>query len=78
LFHYSKFFEQKWLASSRIKVQYRAEFFNIFNLLQWFGVNSGIGNVANPDSRVTIPGTFGQLVSTRNSGKNQLALKFVF
>jgi Carboxypeptidase regulatory-like domain/TonB-dependent Receptor Plug Domain len=64
--------------TERVKLQYRAEFFNIFNNLQWFGVNSGIGNVANPDSRVTDPGTFGQLVSTRDSRKIQMALKLTF
>jgi carboxypeptidase family protein len=31
----------------RLKLQYRAEFFNIFNHTQWFGINTSISNVAN-------------------------------
>jgi Carboxypeptidase regulatory-like domain/TonB-dependent Receptor Plug Domain len=65
--------------TERIKLQYRAEFFNIFNSLQWFGVNTGI-SATNPDSPVTAAtrGTSGQLTTTRDSRKIQMALKFYF
>jgi hypothetical protein len=65
--------------TERIRLQYRAEFFNIFNSLQWFGVNTGI-SATNPDNRVTAAtrGTSGQLTTTRDSRKIQMALKFYF
>jgi len=58
-------------------LQYRAEFFNIFNHTQWFGINSGI-SATNPNSPVTDPGTSGQLTSTRDARKIQMALKITF
>ncbi len=65
--------------TERIKLQYRAEFFNIFNHTQWFGINTGI-SATNPDSPVTAAtrGTSGQLSSARDSRKIQMALKFSF
>jgi hypothetical protein len=64
--------------TERLKLQYRAEFFNIFNHTQWFGVDSTINNIANENSPVTSPGTFGQLNSTRDARKIQMALKLTF
>jgi hypothetical protein len=65
--------------TERIKLQYRAEFFNIFNSLQWFGVNTGI-SVPNPNSPLlpTNQGSSGQLSNARDSRKIQMALKISF
>jgi hypothetical protein len=76
-FDFSLFKDFKF--TEKIKLQYRAEFFNIFNHLQWFGINTGI-SATNPDSPVTAAtrGTSGQLTSARDSRKIQMALKFYF
>jgi hypothetical protein len=65
--------------TEKIKLQYRAEFYNIFNHLQWFAVNTGISGT-NPGDPVTAAtrGTSGQLTSARDSRKIQMALKFSF
>ena len=65
--------------TEKVRLQYRAEFFNIFNHLQWFGVNTGI-SATNPDSPVTAAtrGTSGQLTSARDSRKIQMAMKLFF
>jgi hypothetical protein len=56
--------------TERLKLQYHTEFFNIFNHLEWFGVNSSISNVANSGGQVTDPGTFGQLNLTRDGAQD--------
>jgi len=65
--------------TERVRLQYRAEFFNLFNHLQWFGINTGI-SATNPDSPVTAAtrGTSGQLSSARDSRKIQMAMKLFF
>ena len=65
--------------TEKIKLQYRAEFYNIFNHLQWVGVNTGI-SATNPGDAVTTAtrGTSGQLTSTRDPRNIQMALKLSF
>jgi Carboxypeptidase regulatory-like domain/TonB-dependent Receptor Plug Domain len=65
--------------TERMSLQYRAEFFNIFNNTQWFGINTGI-NVPNPNSPVTeaTRGQSGIITSTRDPRSIQMALKLFF
>ncbi|MCI0390717.1 MAG: Plug and carboxypeptidase regulatory-like domain-containing protein [Acidobacteria bacterium] len=65
--------------TERISLQYRAEFFNIFNHTQWFGFNTGI-SVPNPNSPVTAAsrGQSGIVASTRDPRNIQMALKLFF
>ncbi|HZN11890.1 MAG TPA: hypothetical protein VFC61_09435, partial [Blastocatellia bacterium] len=65
--------------TERVRLQYRAEFFNIFNHTQWFGVNTGI-SAANPGDPVTAAtrSTSGQFTSTRDPRNIQMALKLLF
>lgn len=51
----------------RLTLQFRAEFFNIFNHTQWAGVGATFGS-----------GTFGQVTSARDPRITQLALRLVF
>jgi hypothetical protein len=76
-FDFSLFKDFKF--TERIRLQYRAEFFNIFNKLQWFGINTGV-SATNPGSPVTAAtrGTSGQLTSTRDPRNIQMALKLFF
>jgi len=54
-------------VTEKTSVQFRAEFFNIFN-----NVNFGM-----PDGTVT-SGTFGKIFSARSARILQFALKFIF
>src|SRR5262245_2679133 len=65
--------------TERVSMQYRAEFFNLFNHTQWFGVNTGI-NVPNENSPL-LPvnrGQSGLISNTRDSRNIQMALKLFF
>lgn len=63
----------------RVKLQYRAEFFNLFNHTQWFGINGNI-DVPNENSPVTsaTQGQSGLVNSTRDPRNIQMALKLTF
>ena len=50
-----------------VQLQFRAEFFNLFNHTQWAGVSSAVG-AAN----------FGQITSTRDPRLTQLGLRLIF
>ncbi len=65
--------------AERIRVQFRFETFNTFNIVQWAGVNTGL-NVPNPNTAPTAAtrGTFGQVNSTRDPRTIQLGLKLLF
>ncbi|MFN7931279.1 MAG: TonB-dependent receptor [Blastocatellia bacterium] len=76
-FDFSVFKDFKF--TEKLKLQYRAEFYNIFNHLQWVGVNTGV-SAPNPGQAVTTAtrGTSGQLNSTRDPRNIQMALKLSF
>ena len=54
-------------ADHAVQLQFRAEFFNLFNHTQWAGVSSAVG-AAN----------FGQITSTRDPRLTQLGLRLIF
>jgi hypothetical protein len=66
--------------TERVNLQYRAEFFNIFNNTQWFGFTNQISaiNVDNPGLPVSIPGQSGIINQARDPRNIQMALKLTF
>jgi hypothetical protein len=60
-------FIKKTQLRERIALQFRAEFFNLFNHTQFSGVGTGFGS-----------GTFGQVTSARSPRVSQLALRLAF
>jgi hypothetical protein len=50
-----------------VRLQFRAEFFNIFNHTQWASVGASVGS-----------STFGQVVSARDPRITQLGLRLTF
>jgi len=53
--------------AENVTLQFRAEFFNLFNHSQFLGVGTTVG-----------AGTFGQVVSARDPRITQLALRLIF
>ena len=60
-------FIKKTQLRERVALQFRAEFFNLFNHTQFSGVGTGFGSA-----------TFGQVTSARNPRVSQLALRLTF
>ncbi len=60
-------FTKRTQISERVGLQFRGEFFNLFNHTQFSGVGTGFGS-----------GTFGQVTSARNPRVSQLALRLTF
>ena len=60
-------FSKRTMLKENIQLQFRAEFFNLFNHTQWAGVGTTVG-----------AGTFGQVVSARDPRITQLALRLLF
>jgi hypothetical protein len=58
---------KNWRVKERYGLQFRAEFFNIFNHTNFVGYDLDIRN-----------GTFGQLTNTQSSREIQLGIKFTF
>ena len=60
-------FLKRTQLTERVALQFRAEFFNLFNHTQWAGVNTSFG-----------AGAFGQVTSARDPRISQLALRLLF
>lgn len=60
-------FSKATALRENIKLQFRAEFFNIFNHTQWASVGASVGS-----------STFGQVVSARDPRITQLGLRLTF
>jgi hypothetical protein len=60
-------FSKRTAITESIALQFRAEFFNIFNHTQWASVGATVGS-----------GTFGQVVSARDPRITQLGLRLTF
>ena len=60
-------FSKRTLLRENLSLQFRAEFFNIWNHTQWSGVGTTVG-----------AGTFGQVTSARDPRITQLGLRLLF
>jgi hypothetical protein len=58
--------------TERVKMEFRAEFFNIFNHAQFIGVQGDISGVANSGA------TFGSVLRARDPRLIQFGVKFIF
>jgi outer membrane receptor protein involved in Fe transport len=60
-------FSKRTAIRENISLQFRAEFFNLFNHTQWSGVSASLGSA-----------TFGQVTSARDPRITQLGLRLIF
>jgi outer membrane receptor protein involved in Fe transport len=60
-------FSKRTAIRENISLQFRAEFFNLFNHTQWAGVSASLGSV-----------NFGQVASARDPRITQLGLRLIF
>ena len=60
-------FSKRTAITESILLQFRAEFFNLFNHPQWSGVGATLGSA-----------TFGQVTSARDPRIGQLGLRLLF
>jgi outer membrane receptor protein involved in Fe transport len=60
-------FSKRTAIRENISLQFRAEFFNLFNHTQWAGVSASLGSA-----------TFGQVTSARDPRITQLGLRLIF
>jgi hypothetical protein len=63
----------------KAKIQFRAEFFNLFNTPNFSNPNTGLPSLPSGTYSYSAPGSFGSITSTSNNNRSiQMALKFVF
>jgi hypothetical protein len=69
-------------VGEKMRIEFRAEFFNLFNHTQFLNPDGNITDANFLDDSVTVdpnnPGDFGRVKHTRDPRQMQFALKFSF
>ncbi len=72
---------KNWKLKERYGIQFRAEMFNVFNHVNFTGIDAGLSfenNSTSPNFGRSLNGNFGRLTGNRGPREIQLGLKFSF
>jgi hypothetical protein len=70
---------KSFAIKEKTRIEYRAEFFNLFNTPNFSNPNGGLPSLTPGTYTYSAPGSFGNITSTANNNRSiQMALKFVF